>query len=202
MPHVCPYIWPMYARMHAPLLPPYGLCIRPCMPQFCSHVAHICAHVCPIAAPMWPIYARMYPPLSGTKIRTIRKAVKKRQALYLIWTSAVIAHVCAAIYAGKNGPYFEAVMGSYMGHIWEHQWGIYRPHGSSKWGMHARIHGHIWEQPYRESREEGNSRESLPFLGSGKGIAPGLSLPFPAPSSREGKGREGNPYPIPQRKLP
>ncbi len=82
---------------------------------------------------MWPMYARMHAPLSGTKIRTIRKAVKKRQALYLIWTSAVIAHVYAAIYAGKNGPYFEAVMGLYMGHIWEHQWGIYAP-----------IYGHIW----------------------------------------------------------
>jgi len=52
-------------------------------------------------------------------------------------------------------------------------------------------------QPYRESREEGNSRESLPFPGPRKGIALGLSLPFPAPFSREGKGREGNPYPIP-----
>jgi len=40
--------------------------------------------------------------------------------------------------------------------------------------------GHIWGQPYRESREEGNSRESLPFPGSGKGIAPGLSLPCSA----------------------
>jgi len=62
---------------------------------------------------------------------------------------------------------------------------------------------HIWPymgQPYKESREEGNSRESLPFPRSGKGISPGLSLLFPAPSSREGKGREGNPYPIPQRK--
>jgi len=58
--------------------------------------------------------------------------------------------------------------------------------------------GHIWGQPY-PGREEGNSRESLPFLGPGKGITLGLSLPFPAPSSREGKGREGNPYPIPQR---
>jgi len=46
--------------------------------------------------------------------------------------------------------------------------------------MHARIYGHIW-QPYRESREEGNSRESLPFPGSGKGITPGLSLPCPIP---------------------
>jgi len=58
--------------------------------------------------------------------------------------------------------------------------------------------GHIWGQPY-PGREEGNSRESLPFPGPRKGIAPGLSLPFPAPSSREGKGREGNPYPVPQR---
>jgi len=56
-------------------------------------------------------------------------------------------------------------------------------------------------QPYRESREEGNSRESLPFPRSRKGIIPGLSLPFPAPSSREGKRREGNLYPIPQRNI-
>jgi len=140
----------------------------------------------------------MHAPLSGTKIRTIRKAVKKRQALYLIWTSAVIAHVYAAIYAGKNGPYFKAVTGSYMGHIWEHQWGIhgriYGPYGGSNgaclrayighiwghtWGMHTRIHGHIWDQPYRESREEGNSRE-LP-----------RAYPFPSLPLPPGKGREG-----------
>jgi len=65
---------------------------------------------------------------------------------------------------------------------------------------HTPYIGHIWGQPYRESREEGNSRESLPFPGSGKGITPALSLPFPAPSSREGKGRESNLYPIPQRR--
>jgi len=78
--HVCPHIWPMYARMHAPLLLPCDPCVPP-------YMAHVCAHACPIAAPMWPMYARMHAPLSGTKIRTIRKAVKKRQALCLIWTS-------------------------------------------------------------------------------------------------------------------
>jgi len=87
---------------------------------------------------------------------------------------------------GPHGSSNGACMGAYIGHIWGHIWGI-----------HTRIYGHIWEQPYRESREEGNSRESLPFFRPGKGITPGLSLLFPAPSSREGKGREGNPYPIP-----
>ena len=99
----------MYARMHALLLLPCGSYIRACMPHYCSRVAHICAYTCPITAPVWPIYtlymahicaytypittpvwpiyARIYTPLSGTKIRTIRKAVKKRQVLYLIWTS-------------------------------------------------------------------------------------------------------------------
>ncbi len=93
MPHccshvtnVCPYIWPMYARMHA-------LFTTPMWPIYAPIYGHVCAHACPIAAPMWPIYARMHPPLSGTKIRTIRKAVKKRQALYLIWTSVVIAAI-------------------------------------------------------------------------------------------------------------
>ncbi len=91
--YACPIaapVWPMYARMHAPLLPPYMAIMRVCMPHCCSRVAHICAHACPITAPIWPMYARMphccshiwpiytriYAPLSGTKIRTIRKAVK------------------------------------------------------------------------------------------------------------------------------
>jgi len=85
-------------------------------------------------------------------------------------------------YGSSNG----ACMRAYIGHIWGHTW-----------GMHARIYSHIWEQPYRESREEGNNRESLPFPGLRKGITPGLSFPFPAPSSKEGKRREGNPYSIP-----
>jgi len=91
---------------------------------------------------------------------------------YMGHMGAVLGHACAhtwAMYGGSNG----ACMRAYMGHIWGQQW-----------GMHARIYGHIW-QPYRESREEGNSRESLPFPGPGKGITP---------------GREGNPYPIPQRR--
>jgi len=39
-------------------------------------------------------------------------------------------------------------------------------------------------QPYRESREERNNRESLPFPGPGKGITPGLSLPYPIPERK------------------
>jgi len=78
----------MYARTHAPLLPPYmAMYARMHAPLLLLHMAYICAHACPITAPVWPIYARIYTPLSGTKIRTIRKAVKKRQALCLIWTS-------------------------------------------------------------------------------------------------------------------
>ncbi len=112
-PLLPPYM-AMYARMHAPLLPyccSHGahicphiwLCMRVCMPHCCPIAApmgpmyapiysYVCAYTCPIAAPMWPMYARMHAPLSGTKIRIIRKAVK-RQALYLIWTSAAIGHV-------------------------------------------------------------------------------------------------------------
>ncbi len=112
------------------------------------------------------------------------------------------------MHARIHGPY----MGAAIGHACAHTWATWE----QQWGMHARIHGpymgavmgyvcaYIWPymgQPYRESREEGNSRESLPFLRPGKGIALGLSFPFPTPSSREGKGREGNPYPIPQRSL-
>jgi len=100
-----------------------------------------------------------------------------------------------------------------MGHACAHTWATWK----QQWGMHARIHGpymgaymghmgaamghacaHTWPymgQPYRESREEGNNRESLPFPRSGKGITPGLSFPFPSPSSREGKGREGKVIP-------
>jgi len=98
MPYCCPHIWPMYARMHAPLLPPYGPYMRPCMPYCCSHIWPIYARMhAPLLLPCGPymrvymaMYARIYPPLSGTKIRTIRKAVEKRQALYLIWTSLLV----------------------------------------------------------------------------------------------------------------
>jgi len=86
-------------------------------------------------------------------------------------------------------------MGAAMGHACAHTW----PYMGAANGACMRAYmGHIWGQPY-PGREEGNNRESLPFLGPGKGIAPGLSLPFPAPSLEEGegKGREGNPYPIP-----
>jgi len=44
--HACPIaapIWPIYARIHAPLLLPCG----PCMPPY---MAHVCAHACPIDA--------------------------------------------------------------------------------------------------------------------------------------------------------
>ncbi len=69
IPYYCPYIWPMYAPMYTSLLLLCGLYI----PYYYPYI--------------WPIYARIYAPLSGTKIRTIRKAIKKRQTLYLIWTS-------------------------------------------------------------------------------------------------------------------
>ena len=135
-------------------------------------MGHTWAHIWATWEQQWGMHARIHGPYMG----------------------AAMGHACAhtwAIYGGIHGPHGSsngACMGAYMGHIWGHTW-----------GMHARIHGHIWEQPYRESREEGNNRESLPFLGSGKGIALSLSLPFLTPSSKEGKGREGNPYSIPQR---
>jgi len=90
-PSLPPYM-AMYARMHALLLPHCCPIAAPMGPMYAPIYSYICAYACPIAAPMWPIYARMHAPLSGTKIRTIRKAVK-RQALYLIWTSAAIGHV-------------------------------------------------------------------------------------------------------------
>jgi len=49
---------------------------------------------------------------------------------------------------------------------------------------------YIWEQPYRESREEGNSRESLPFPSN---PCPFPSAPFPA--GREGSGGYSLPFP-------
>jgi len=101
--HICPHIW-LYMRARMPYCCPHiWPCMRACMPHCCPIAApmgpiyaliysYICAYACPIAAPIWPIYARIHTPLSGTKIRTIRKALK-RQALYLIWTSAVIGHI-------------------------------------------------------------------------------------------------------------
>ncbi len=73
MPHCCPITTPI-GPIYTPI---YN---------------YIYAYIYPITTPMWPIYMRIHTPLSGTKIRTIRKVVK-RQALYLIWTSAVIGHI-------------------------------------------------------------------------------------------------------------
>jgi len=84
--HACPIAAPIYGHV----------CAHAC-PIAAPIYGYIYAYACPIAAPVWPIYARIYAPLSGTKIRTIRKAVKKRQALYLIWTSAVIRGVIGHI---------------------------------------------------------------------------------------------------------
>jgi len=61
-------------------------------------------------------------------------------------------------YAGKNRPYFEAVMGSYMGHIWGHTWVTWE----QQWGMHARIH-----RPYVGSalpRKGGREQQGIPSL--------------------------------------
>jgi len=75
------------------------------------------------AGPMWPpymamyahmyrMYARMYglsrihAPFSGTKISTIRKALPKRQALYLIWTSLLALAI------------FRPYIGAAKGHMW------------------------------------------------------------------------------------
>jgi len=82
----------IYARMHAPLLLPWGPCMPPYMAMYARMHAPLLLPWGPCMPPYMAMYARMHAPLSGTKIRTIRKAVK-RQALYLIWTSAVIGHV-------------------------------------------------------------------------------------------------------------
>ena len=72
-----------------------------------------------------------------------------------------------------------AVMGHACAHIWAIYGSIYEPHGSSNGACMRAYMGHIWGQPY-PGREEGNSRESLPFPGLGKGITLGLSLPYSA----------------------
>ncbi len=85
-----------------------------------------------------------------------------------------MGHACAHIW-----PYMGAHMGhmgAAMGHAYAHTW----PYMGAYMGHMGAYMAHIWEQPYRESREEGNSRESLPFPGPGKGIASGLSLPCSA----------------------
>ncbi len=71
-----------------------------------------------------------------------------------------------------------------MGHIWGQQW-----------GMHARIYGHIWGSPIGRAGRKGIAGNPFPSLDQGREMP--RAYPFPAPSSREGKGREGNPYPIP-----
>ena len=144
-------------------------------------MTYVYAHTCPIAAPIYgpymppymAIYTRMHTPLSGTKIRTIKKVVKKRQALCLIWTSLLVLAIYSPYIRAGIGHIWEQQWGMYTrihSHVWGHIWAIYEgihgPHGSSngvcmraymghiwghtwatweqQWGMHARIHGHIW----------------------------------------------------------
>jgi len=121
---IIPYPCPPYRA--API---YGhVCAHAC-PIAAPIYGHVCAHACPIAASLlppymahicpyiWHMYVRMYTPLNGTKIRTIRKAVKKRQALCLIWTSLLALAIHSlwgqewAIYKSSNGPYMGAGMG-------------------------------------------------------------------------------------------
>jgi len=92
--HICAYtcpitapVWPIYTLYMAHICAYTYPIAAPVWPIYTLYMAHICAYTYPITTPVWPIYARIYTPLSGTKIRTIRKAVKKRQVLYLIWTS-------------------------------------------------------------------------------------------------------------------
>jgi len=128
--HTCPITAPIYGHVCAHTCP----IAAPMWPMYTPYMAHICAHTCPIAAPVWPIYARIYAPLSGTKIRTIRKAVKKRQALCLIWTSLL-----ALASGGKNGPYTRAA----TGHIWGQEWAIYKSSNGPYMGAGM---GHVHEQ--------------------------------------------------------
>ncbi len=89
LPHCCPYIWlclRVYIPYYCPITTPMG-------PIYTPIYNYICAYTYPITTLIWPIYTRMYTLLSGIKIRIIRKAVKKRQALYLIWTSVVIGYI-------------------------------------------------------------------------------------------------------------
>jgi hypothetical protein len=50
----------MYARMHAPLLLPCGPCMRACMPHCCSHVAHVYPIYGYVCAHACPIAAPIY----------------------------------------------------------------------------------------------------------------------------------------------
>jgi len=131
--HIYSHIWPIYARMHAPLLLPCG----PYMPLYMAMYTRMYAPLLLPYGPYMPlymtIYARMYPPLSGTKIRTIRKAVKKRQALYLIWTSLLALAIYKVAYRGKNGSY----MPPYMAYVCAHACPIAAP----IWPMYAPIYG-------------------------------------------------------------
>jgi len=112
-----PYCCPIAALMGPIYAPIYSYVCAYICPITAPIYGHVCAHTCPIAAPVWPIYTRIYTPLSGTKIRIIRKAVKKRQALYLIWTSLLALAIYSlwgqewAIYKSSNGPYMRAGMG-------------------------------------------------------------------------------------------
>ncbi len=171
MAHVCPHIWPMYARMHAPLLLPCG----PCMPPY---MAHVCAHACPIAAPMWPMYAPIYGPCMSPLLLqnmahsclhiaycsahawAITALVQIRYKAWRFNRFANCPNLCTtqwSIYARIYRPY----IGAAMGHARIHgpygssnracmraymaiYGGIHGPHGSSNGACMRAYMGHIW----------------------------------------------------------
>ncbi len=110
--HVCPHVWPIYARMHAPLLLPY--------------MAHVCAHACPIAA---PIYGPCMSPLllqnmahSYPYILYIASAKRLVQIRYKAWCF-LIAFLIVLIFVPLNGGCMRAYMGhmgAAMGHTYAH----------------------------------------------------------------------------------
>jgi len=116
---------------------------------------------CPnLCTTQWSIYARIYRPYMGAAMGHAR---------------------IHGPYGSSNGACMRAYMAIYGG--------IHGPHGSSNGACMGAYMGHMG-QPYRESREEGNSRESLPFPGS---PCPFPSAPFPV--GREGSGGYSFPFP-------
>ena len=156
----------MYARMHAPLLPPY--------------MAHVCAHACPIAAPMWPMYAPIYghvcahtcpiaapiygPCMSPLLLQNmaysypymlyIANAKRLVQIRHKAWRF-LTAFLIVLIFVPLNGACMRAYMGhmgAAIGHAYAHTWAIYGgthgSHGSSNGACMRAYMGHIWGQQW------------------------------------------------------
>jgi len=104
-----------------------------------------------------------------------------------------------AIYGGSNGACMRAYMAIYGGSNGACMRAYIAIYGGSNGACVRAYMGHVWGSPIGRA---GKGFPVIPFpsLRRGRELPSLRSLPFPSPVPFPGRGREGIPYPIPQRK--